>query len=488
MVPFVEDVAGGQRRLLAAAQRRLHHDQRVVGDHHVGLAGAAHALLDVAAGVMVAGGVDALAPPVGEAQRPPAPGDVDQPAGEIAAGQVAVARRRRPARHQPDPDGVVRLHRHATDGLLQVQQAQVVFPALAQHDLARLGRRLGVEAVQLRVDLVLEVAGVSGDPHRPAVLLRPHRGRRQIAQRFADARSGFRQHDVRRVGGGARGEGGGHRAGVVGLLRARLGDLAGHTGRQHHRQPAARLVRLHRVVGGRRLGRAVLPLLDAGPDAQAGAAGALLRPVRLAERGQHGGRPQPAGAPHLPGEGHRVGRLLPPRRTQQAKQLAHRPVQGQRVVLQPVGNRQVQRLGQPARGRHAEAGGQDEGEQLQQVEGGEGLRPQPPRHGPRVADERRLAARPLHGGGGRQFLHLPITGQQNHAARTGHQCRRVIEAEGREGGRRGQIHGAQYNGPRRRNASKPVLTDRPAPSKVLPPSLSVAEERSSACGFRSGVC
>ncbi len=47
-------------------------------------------------------------------------------------------------------------------------------------------------------DLPLQIARVGGDPKPRPVLLRPHRCRREIAQRLADARAGFDQRDLRR--------------------------------------------------------------------------------------------------------------------------------------------------------------------------------------------------------------------------------------------------------------------------------------------------
>ena len=66
MVPLVEHVAGRHAPLVAGAEdraRRLHHEQRVVGDHHVRPPRLALALLDEAATVVGAGAVDALAAP-----------------------------------------------------------------------------------------------------------------------------------------------------------------------------------------------------------------------------------------------------------------------------------------------------------------------------------------------------------------------------------------------------------------------------------------
>ena len=66
------------------------------------------------------------------------------------------------------------------------------------------------------------------------------------------------------------------------------------------------------------------------------------------------------------------------------------------LVARP--GRQQQRVGQSARGRHAEAGGAGEGEQLQQVIGGEARQPQPAADRPRVADQRHGAVADAPGG------------------------------------------------------------------------------------------
>jgi hypothetical protein len=80
----------------------------MVGDHDLGPARAADRALDEALVVVRAGGIDALAAPVGEAQRAAAADELGEPGREVAADHVAVARRRRPARHQAERDGVGR--------------------------------------------------------------------------------------------------------------------------------------------------------------------------------------------------------------------------------------------------------------------------------------------------------------------------------------------------------------------------------------------
>ena len=67
VVALVEHVARRHGVVVEAAPGRLRHDQRVVGDHQLGGAGAADRVLDEAAPPMRAGGVDALAAAVGQA-------------------------------------------------------------------------------------------------------------------------------------------------------------------------------------------------------------------------------------------------------------------------------------------------------------------------------------------------------------------------------------------------------------------------------------
>ena len=87
----------------------LAQHQGMIGDDDVGLAGGARRSLDEAFAVMRAGGIDAFAAPVGEAERAgeavagiagDIAGQAHEPGGEIAADHVAVAARQRPARDE----------------------------------------------------------------------------------------------------------------------------------------------------------------------------------------------------------------------------------------------------------------------------------------------------------------------------------------------------------------------------------------------------
>ena len=169
------------------------------------------------------------------------PDHVGEPAGQVAADHVAVARGADPARHDAERGCVVRPHRQARHRLLEIQQAEIVLAPLAQHHAARLDLGIGIEPVELAGDLVLEVAGEGRDPHRALVLLGPDARGRDIAQGLADPGAGLGEDDLRLALALARAEGGADRGGVVRLLRPRLGARA-----QELREAAARLALLDR--------------------------------------------------------------------------------------------------------------------------------------------------------------------------------------------------------------------------------------------------
>ena len=107
VMALVEHVAQRPRGVVEPAHRRLDHHQRVVGDHDVGLAGAADGAFDEAFAVMLAGRIDALAAPVGQPRDAAAAHQVEQPGRQVAADHVAVAAGQRPARQQAEADGVL---------------------------------------------------------------------------------------------------------------------------------------------------------------------------------------------------------------------------------------------------------------------------------------------------------------------------------------------------------------------------------------------
>ena len=300
VVPLVDHVAGRHAPLVARAEgraRRLHHEQRMIGDHHVGAPRLALALLDEAAAVVRAGAVDALAAPVREPEGAAEAEQVGEPGGQVAAGHVAVARGGRPAGHQAKGDALGRHQRAAADGFLHVEQAEVVLAPLAQHHLLGLRLGIGVEPVKLLVDLALQVARVRGEPDRALVALCPEARRRDVAQGLADARAGLRQHHVGVFLRFHRIEGRACRRGIVRLLGPGLRTVA----EQVH-EALARGCGRDRVVPRRRRRRALLPFLEAGPDGERTrivVPARTRRPVPAGlQRGCHRIAPGPAGANH----------------------------------------------------------------------------------------------------------------------------------------------------------------------------------------------
>ena len=427
VMALVEHVAQRPRGVVEAAHRRLHHDQRVVGDHDVGLAGAADGAFDEALPVVLARRVDAFAAPVGEPRDAAAAQKVEQPGRQVAAHHVAVAAVERPARQQAEPDGVLGREAGAHHRLLEVQQAEIVLAALADHHLAPLLGRIAVQPVELVVDLALQVAGVGGDPDRRAVLLGPQARRRDIAQGLADARAGLDQHDVGLVLALARREGLGGGRGVVALCRPRLGDVG--AGRDHLGQPQARLARLDRMAGGRRRGRRLLPLRQALPDIEAGAGPELLAGRVDAQRGQHGVAPRPLPARH----GERgFGELARGQRRhvlELVEQHGRHLRQGGDLFLGRRRHRQIERLAEAARRGQAELRRPHEGEELQKIERRQVVQAKPRRHRRRVADERRAGRRAHRGVGRLQPLDRAVGPAPQRAARGRDQGRPVVRGQ-----------------------------------------------------------
>ena len=232
MVSFVEDVARWNDVVVQAAPSGLGHDQRMVRDDQFGGAGSADGVFDETPAPVRAGGMDAFTPPVGQRGDQVAAEQFRQPAGQIAALHVAVVGRHCPTRdqaqrhhglvHKPGGGGV--------DRVFQVQQAQVVFAPLAHHDTATAFRRVWDQTLQLIVDLALQVTGKGADPDRPFVLLGPHAGGGEVAQRLASASARFGQNHVWVTPGFARREGGSGGAGIIALPRPLFGMRTQHLG------------------------------------------------------------------------------------------------------------------------------------------------------------------------------------------------------------------------------------------------------------------
>jgi hypothetical protein len=100
MMALVEHIAGRQGGIIEAAQCRLRHYKRVVGDDEPRVPCRAHILLDKAAAEMRAGGMDAFAAPIGQRIDPGAPDQLGEPAREITGDEIAGGGRRGPARDQ----------------------------------------------------------------------------------------------------------------------------------------------------------------------------------------------------------------------------------------------------------------------------------------------------------------------------------------------------------------------------------------------------
>src|SRR6185437_10889728 len=83
MMALVEYEPRRQIGIVEAAQRRLHHHQRVIGDNDAGTPRATYALFDEAFVIMRTGRMDTLAAPVGETDAARAPDQVGQPARKI---------------------------------------------------------------------------------------------------------------------------------------------------------------------------------------------------------------------------------------------------------------------------------------------------------------------------------------------------------------------------------------------------------------------
>ena len=145
VMALVEHVTAWHDAVVQPAPRGLGHHQRMVGDHKLRGSRAADRVFDEAAPPVRAGGVDALAAPVGEAQDRRGAEQFGEPAGQIAALDVAIVGHQRPAGDQAERDDRGRRqprHRRA-ESILQVQQAEVVLAALAHHHAGVAVGRIG---------------------------------------------------------------------------------------------------------------------------------------------------------------------------------------------------------------------------------------------------------------------------------------------------------------------------------------------------------
>jgi len=447
VMALVEHVAGRQDGIFETAHGGLDQHQRVVGDDDVGPARAADRMFDEAARIMRAAGIDAFAAAVGQTQSLRAADDIDQPAGEIAADQRAVLGRHGPACHQAQADRMGRVAQHGLRRLFEIQQAKIILAALAQHDLERLLLRVGIEPVQLAVDLGLQVAGEGRDPDRAAVALGPEAGRRQIAQRLADAGPGLGQHQIGLVRRLFRREGGADRRGVIRLLRPGLGGLGARAAMARPAldqvgQPGARVGRIDRVMAGWVDRTRLLPFRQARPDVEAREPARPSRQRGGAQGRQHRRAPGPVTGHHQLrqfGQDRRRGL------GDAVEQDRHRIGQAHGLVFERTRAAQAQGTHQPARRRQAELPRAGEGEQLERVEGAQLAQIEPPRRRAAVGQQRRLVAHPPDGGLEIDRIDLAIGRQPDGVPGAEHQhrdFRRQDAGRLRRGGRHGDgMHG-----------------------------------------------
>ena len=238
VVAFVEHVAGGHDAVVQPAPSGLGHHQRMVRHDKLCRARAANRVFDEAAPPVRAGGVDALAAPVREAENGGGAEQLGQPAGQIAALDVSIVGHQRPARDEAKRDDRGRrpARGRRAQRVLQVQQAQVVLATLADdHAFMALGG-IGKQMREFGVDLALQVTGEGADPDAAVVLLRPQAGGCQIAKRLAGSGARLGQHEMRIAAGLARSKCRRGGAGVVRLPRPLL-----RVRPEHVREPRPRL-------------------------------------------------------------------------------------------------------------------------------------------------------------------------------------------------------------------------------------------------------
>ena len=303
MVAFVEDVAGGDGVVVQAAPDGLRHHQGVVGHHQLGTSRASNGVFDEALLPVLAAGVDAFAAAVGEAGGVGGAEQVGEPAGQVAALDVAVIGGHGPARDQAERDDGwmapwmapwiapwAAAGQDRSQGVLEVQQAEVVFPAFAHHHAAAAFGGVGDQPGHLAFDLALQVAGEGADPDGPLVAFGPQAGGGDVAEGLAGAGAGLGQDEVRVAALFARGEGVGDGGGVVGLARSGFCAVSEDGG-----QAGSGLVRGDAEGGGGRGWGQFLPFWQALPHPQR-----FVRRycIGQAEGGEHRLGPAPAAFSH----------------------------------------------------------------------------------------------------------------------------------------------------------------------------------------------
>ncbi len=391
VMPLVEHIPRRHRGIVQSAPGRLRHHQRMVCHHQMRRARPADRVFDEAALPVRAGGVDALAAPIRQAQHRRRPEQLRHPARQIPALDVPVGRRQRPACDQPkrhqrgrDQSTPPWPTHHRPQRLLIVQQTQVVFTSLAHDHAPPPLRRVGEQPRQFRIDLALQMPRERADPDRAAVLLRPQAGRRDIPQRLARPGARLGQNQVRVAPHLPRCERRRRRAGIIRLTRPLL-----RLRPQHRGQPPPRLRLGHRQRRGRGQRRRLFPLGQPLPHQQRLHRGRRIGPP---QRRHHERRPAPPRLPHARRQRRRIAiqSQLTPRR-QPPQQHLNQLRQQRDLGLQPARRHiQIERQGQPTRRRRRRPSRQHERKQLQDIEAWQRPQPQPPQRRRRVHQHRRI--------------------------------------------------------------------------------------------------
>ena len=361
--------------------------------------------------------MNALAAAIGEPTNPAASDKFAKPAREISRHQVPGPGRSDPSGNQPEMPGRPSGPAHCgAERVVVIQQADKILPALADHDIEAFELGIGIEAIELAGDLGLQVAGVSRDPHRAPVLLRPKAGGRDVSERLPDTRPGFGKYRSRLVRLVARRKGGSDCGGVVALLRPPLGDGAEELG-----EPRASLLGPHGLIAGRRRRGRLGPLVEPHPHAQprclpqcAGLGGG--------QRGEHRGAPQPPASIHDFGDRANLGIDLFRKLFEQSARDGR---EGDASLRRTARRRQAEDFGKTARRRHAEPRRMNECEELEQIEGREPRGIEPPCGGRAVAQHRRFAFHAAARVGRGKRLDLAVGVQPQHLPKTGDQYRRM---------------------------------------------------------------
>ncbi len=211
------------------------------------------------------------------------------------------------------------------------------------------------------IELALQVFRVGRNPHRRVVLPRPEPGGRKIAQRFAKARSGFRQQNIvlafllprlKGIGGGAR---------IIFLLRPRLGKFP-----QHLVQKLRGFLRRHPFMPSRWPHPVIFPFLDPVPHIEARGEGADIKlGIGLEQGGHHRLRPRPIAPRQIGGNFRRFARrrIMAVAQAQQ-KFIGHK-LQGLKLVGQGIKRQRAGKTGGRWRGHARRA---DEGEKLRHIQ------------------------------------------------------------------------------------------------------------------------